>query len=111
MSPTPPAPGRPSRLATIAGLIGIGVLVIACVLFLASGGFRNVRVAGRPAVIRTTELDTVNVWRSYTDRSKGIVGTVKNGERVEFLRAQGGGALIRAGSIEGWVNAALVDTQ
>src|SRR5687768_6644649 len=106
-----PASRRVSPLAAVAILLGAAVVLCfgAVVVFtlLNAGNIRGGQ-AGRPATIRTTELSEVNVWRDYTDRSRGIVGTVRNGERVEFVRASGGGSLIRARGFEGWVNSDLV---
>jgi hypothetical protein len=95
----------PVALAILTG--SVALLCVAGVAFFVA--ISPGRTAARPAVIRTTDLDTVNVWRDYSDRSRGVVGTVRNGQQVELIRTSGGGALIRAGAIEGWVSEALVE--
>jgi hypothetical protein len=56
-----------------------------------------------------TRIDPVNVWRDYNDRSAGVAGRVRHGDRVGLIRQDGGAALIRLNDgTQGWVNAQFI---
>lgn len=49
-------------------------------------------------------IQAINLWVDYEDRAAGIAGTARHGDRVELVRREGSGVLVRAGSREGWVS-------
>lgn len=64
---------------------------------------RVVTINGHDAVSGEL-IDPVNVWKSYTDRSGGIVARLHDGDKVTMLQRVGQGVKIRTGDgTEGWV--------
>ncbi len=56
-----------------------------------------------------TTIDPINLWKDYADRSKGVTGTVRHGERVSVIRQTGSGVLVETSAgVRGWLNAAFV---
>lgn len=51
----------------------------------------------------------INLWRDYADRSKGVAGTVQDGERVYLLEKTNDAALVRTQEgTRGWLNIAFI---
>lgn len=52
-----------------------------------------------------TTLQTINIWRNYTDRNQGLAGKGTHGEAVQLIRREGDGVLIQTSAgVRGWVN-------
>lgn len=69
---------------------------------------QTVTINGYDAESRTT-IEVINLWRDYADRSKGVAGTVRSGERVTLIHQDGQGALIEtAQGVRGWLNVAFI---
>jgi SH3-like domain-containing protein len=57
----------------------------------------------RTVTIAQTDAGTVNVWDNYQTR-KTVVARVQPGVKVQLVRQEGRGVLIRtSGGVEGWV--------
>ena len=49
-------------------------------------------------------IEPINVWKDYNNRAAGIATTVKDGQRVQFVRRTGDGVLIQTHEGKrGWV--------
>lgn len=50
------------------------------------------------------QVYTINIWKDYNNRDKGMSGTVNHGDKVFFVKRQGNGVLIETqGGQRGWV--------
>ena len=93
-------------VALLVVLIVIG-LVVAAQDRAPTSPARMVTIQGRDE--QGTVIDPVNVWKSYTDRSQGVVGQAHDGDRVTFIQQQGGGTQIELpNGVRGWVNSAFI---
>jgi hypothetical protein len=100
-----------------AWLSAVLVLLIVIGLVAAGGNSRPSTVSSSPARMVTITardeqgalIDPVNVWKSYTDRSQGVVGQAHDGDRVGFIQQQGGATQIElSNGARGWVNSAFI---
>ena len=94
----------------------IAIAVLAA--FLVIGGV--VAIAFRPSVLTRIVtinardegghlIEPLNVWRSYTDRGRGVVGVTHDGDKVGFVRQEGEGVLIQlSDGTQGWVGKGFI---
>lgn len=45
----------------------------------------------------------INVWKNYSDRTQGLVTTVKHGDTVRLIKRQGNRCLIEVEDVRGYV--------
>lgn len=56
-----------------------------------------------------TIIAPINIWKNYTDRTQGVVGTVLHGQYVTMIRQEGDGVLIQTPTgIRGWVSKSFI---